>query len=181
MNPAPQQTNLLRNLNAIAEPFVSTGLEGAVFAIDPGPQQSGYVVWDNSTSKLIASGVWPNAEILKLQADCCQIDHAFLAIEMIESFGMAVGKEVFETVLWVGRFQQAWPKPEEVRLVYRKEVKRLLCGTTRATSANIRQALIDRFGSGEAIGNKKTPGPLYGVKSHAWSALAVAITAWETK
>ena len=28
-----------------------------------------------------------------------------------------------------------------------------------------------------AIGKKATPGPLYGVKSHAWAALAVAITA----
>jgi len=48
----------------------------------------------------------------------------------------------------------------------------------RAKDANIRQALIDRYGPGKdkAIGQKKTPGPLYGFKSHEWAALAVAVT-----
>lgn len=187
----PIQTDLLRVRSAAMDPLAPVrnellpetfGFQGVVFSIDPGPQQSGYVIWDNIRSCVIGCGVWSNVQILKLQHEAWHVDGVrSLAIEMVESFGMAVGKEVFETVRWVGRFQQAWPEPEAVRLVYRKEVKRLLCGSLRATSANIRQALIDRYGSGEAIGNKKTPGPLYSVKSHAWSALAVAITACETR
>ena len=51
------------------------------------------------------------------------------------------------------------------------------CKRLHALSMNIRQALIDRFGGKEkAIGLKKTPGPLYGISSHAWAALALAIT-----
>jgi hypothetical protein len=44
----------------------------------------------------------------------------------------------------------------------------------RAKDQNIRQALIDRLGP---PGTKKNPGPTYGVTSHMWSALAVAVTA----
>jgi hypothetical protein len=98
-----------------------------------------------------------------------------LALEMIASYGMAVGAEVFETVRWIGRMQQVWRDPEAVRLVYRRDVKLHLCGSARAKDQNVRQALIDSLGP---VGVKKTPGPLYGVKSHAWSALAVAVTAW---
>ena len=97
-----------------------------------------------------------------------------LAIEMIASYGMAVGREVFETCVWIGRFKQAYPDPDAVKLVYRKDVKLHLCGSARAKDANIRQALIDKLGP---VGTKKAPGPLYGVTSHAWAAVAVAVTA----
>jgi len=96
-----------------------------------------------------------------------------LAIEMIASYGMAVGREVFETCVWIGRFQQVWRSPESVRLVYRRDVKLHLCGNPRAKDPNIRQALIDLLGP---AGTKKQPGPTYGVKSHAWAALGVAVT-----
>jgi len=61
-----------------------------------------------------------------------------------------------------------------------------LCKNNRAKDANIRQALLDRFpatGGGKApqIGTKKQPGPLYGVTSHLWSALAVAVTWADTQ
>jgi hypothetical protein len=54
-------------------------------------------------------------------------------------------------------------------------------GNQRAKDPNIRQALLDIFpgtggGATPQIGTKAKPGPLYGVTSHAWSALAVAIT-----
>jgi hypothetical protein len=93
---------------------------------------------------------------------------------------MAVGKEVFDTCVWVGRFLEHWrvtkPSPIEanVELIYRREVKLHICGNPRAKDANIRQALIDKFG---VVGSKNNQGPLYGVKSHAWAALGVAVTA----
>jgi hypothetical protein len=38
--------------------------------------------------------------------------------------------------------------------------------------------LLDRFGPGRevAVGTKRAPGPLYGIKGDEWSALAVALT-----
>jgi hypothetical protein len=59
-------------------------------------------------------------------------------------------------------------------LLPRKDVKMHLCGTPRAKDGNIRQRLLDLLGP---QGTKKQPGPTYGVKSHAWAALAVAVTA----
>jgi hypothetical protein len=40
----------------------------------------------------------------------------------------------------------------------------------------VRQALIDRLG---LQGTKKAPGPTYGIKSHEWAALAVAVYGWD--
>jgi len=101
---------------------------------------------------------------------------------MIASYGMAVGREVFETCLWIGRFMECARDPEAVNLVYRRDVKLHLCGTSKAKDANIRQALLDMFprtGGGKTpqVGTKGQPGPLFGVSSHAWAALGVAVTA----
>lgn len=148
-----------------------------ILAIDPGTKESGWVIYRDG--KVSDSGVDTNEDLLQVVSHIHRTGVPRLAIEMVASYGMAVGKEVFETVRWIGRMQQAWFEPEEVKLIYRKDVKLHLCGSPKAKDTNIRQALIDKFGGPEAIGNKKNPGPLHGVKSHAWAALAVAVTALE--
>lgn len=141
--------------------------EPKIFAIDPGNTQSAWVVFDGAVR---GHGIIPNEEMLRI---VLTQDVGQLAVEMVESFGMPVGKEVFETVFWTGRFVQAWGPNRWVK-VYRKEVKLHLCGSMRAKDPNIRQALLDRLGP---QGTKKFPGPTYGIKSHEWSALAVAVFA----
>jgi len=151
---------------------------GTVLALDPGTDVTGWALLDHGV--VIGSGVMPNHDVLaslSLYIDshgwmCAEV----LAIEMIASYGMPVGREVFETCVWIGRFIEAWE--DRYRLIYRKDVKMHLCGSPRAKDANIRQALLDKLGP---QGNKANPGPTYGVKSHAWAALAVAVTAAETK
>ncbi|AVU02493.1 hypothetical protein EBA05_08575 [Xanthomonas oryzae pv. oryzae] len=142
-----------------------------VMAIDPGTEESGWCeLWDGVVAD---SGVSGNHELL-LEIHRGRFDYCCtLAIEMIASYGMPVGKEVFETCVWVGRFQQAWRAPGLVRLVYRRDVKLHLCGNVKAKDANIRQALLDLIGP---QGTKKAPGPTFGVKKHAWAALGVAAT-----
>ena len=140
-----------------------------ILAIDPGTEQSGWVVFIDG--RVIDSGVWSNEELLKRVA-ILPWDYV-LSIEMIASYGMAVGKEVFATCVWIGRYIQAFRAPDAVKLVFRKDVKMHLCGTPRAKDSNIRQALIDMLG---APGTKKEQGGTYGIKSHAWAALGVAVT-----
>lgn len=142
-----------------------------ILSIDPGPTQSGWVMYE--AGRVIDAGVDDNELLLKMVQDA---EHGRLAIEMIASYGMAVGREVFETCVWVGRFMQAWRDPKAVRLVYRQQVKLHLCNSPRAKDANVRQALIDKLGP---QGTKKAPGPTYGVSSHAWAALGVAVVAQE--
>lgn len=142
-----------------------------LLAIDPGTDESGWVILDDD--RILASGVYPNETMLsRVKAEHHgKIDG--LAIEMIASYGMAVGREVFETCVWIGRFKQAWRSPDDVMLIYRRDVKLHLCVTTKAKDANVRQALIDLLGP---QGTKKAQGATYGVKSHAWAALGVAVT-----
>ncbi len=144
-----------------------------ILAIDPGTEQSGWCRFGGGI--VCESGVFPNHEVLRFVKECNGVCYT-LAIEMVASYGMPVGKEVFETVRWIGRFQQAWRDPEAVRLIYRRDVKLHLCGNMRAKDPHVWQALLDKLGP---VGTKKQPGPLYGVKSHARSALAVAVTAAE--
>ncbi len=104
-----------------------------------------------------------------------------MTFESIESYGMAVGREVFETVWWTGRFFEAVARRgANASRLPRKAVKLHLCGSVRAPDSNIRIALLDRFGGTElAKGTKKAPGPLFGIKSHEWAALALAVTWWD--
>lgn len=102
-----------------------------------------------------------------------------VVIEEVESFGMPVGRDVFQTVRWSGRMEEAiGHSAGHCYFLPRREVKLHLCGSARAKDGNIRQALLDRFGDGSkaAVGTKKNPGPLFGVAGHAWSALALAVT-----
>lgn len=145
------------------------GEEMSILALDPGPAQSGWALFDGG--RVAGAGVLPNADALRMVQESAA---DMLAVEMIASYGMAVGREVFETCVWVGRFQQAWRDPSGVKLLYRQEVKLHLCKSPRAKDANIRQALLDLLGP---QGSKKAPGPTYGVASHAWAALGVAVTA----
>lgn len=147
-------------------------MANAVWAIDPGPVESGWVIL-NPDKSIRAYGITDNETLVGMIEQWPGI----LAIEMIASYGMPVGKEVFETCLWIGRYIQAHNLSRLVRaalLVYRKDVKMFLCGTVRAKDSNIRQALLDWFGP---AGTKAKPGPTYGIKSHIWPALGVAVTA----
>lgn len=143
-----------------------------ILAIDPGTNESAMVIIRDG--KISDYSIQPNSDMLKsiraygyTSTDC--------AIEMIASYGMPVGKETFETCLWIGRFIGAWEgiHGKEPALLYRKDIKMHLCGTMKAKDGNIRQALLDKWGP---QGTKKSPGPTYGISSHVWAALAVATT-----
>ena len=97
------------------------------------------------------------------------------AVDLTVDHGMAVGAEVFDTVWWAGQFAEAVHRVPVVMLP-RRALKLALSGDSRAKDANIRAALIDRFGGSAAVGRKAEPGPLYGISRDVWSALAIAVT-----
>lgn len=143
------------------------------FAIDPGPAESGYVLYGDN-GKVFEWGTLPNSEML---ARIARGPGGLPVIEMIASYGMPVGAEVFETCVWIGRFVQAYAAPGLVMRVPRMAVKMHLCHHNKAGDSNIWKALVDRFGP---PGTKKKPGTLYGIRAHARAALALAVYAGDT-
>lgn len=143
-----------------------------ILAIDPGPTQSAHVILSDDL-KPKYFGINDNESVLKTVRACSVTNNIdFFAIEMVASYGMPVGKEVFETVFWIGRF---WERANfaDKKFIYRLQEKTNLCHDSRAKDSNIRQALIDRFGP---VGTKKNPGWFYGVSKDVWAAVAVGVT-----
>lgn len=146
-----------------------------ILAIDPGTTQSAYVLLEPSVNAVWEKGILPNEKAILRFRDL-NPDEA--VIEMVASYGMPVGKEVFETCVWIGMFKreiQLLGIP--VNFAYRKDIKVHLCGSTKAKDRNIRQRLIDLIGP---QGTKKTQGPTYGFKADMWAALACAVFYAET-
>ena len=149
-----------------------------ILAVDPGPLESAYVAYEGDrtvcpyTLAILDCGKLLNDNLLNEQFSR-PYDH--FAIEQIRGYGLRVGNEVFDTCVWVGRFMQS-VDGSDVVLIPRKTIVTNLCGNSQAGDKFVRLAIMDRFGGAGSIGNKKQPGPLYGVTGDMWSALAVALT-----
>lgn len=151
-----------------------------ILGIDPGTEKTGWVIYDTENHSIIDKGIDLNETVLRTiiskEADT-------VAIEMIASYGMPVGKETFETVYWIGRFTEvAIGLDRSVYRYYKKtDINPSICFNSKANDSTIRRALLDMFpktggGSEPSIGTKKQQGSLYGFNSHMYPALAVALT-----
>lgn len=162
----------------------------SILAIDPGNTESGYVIMDKDTLKPLLFGKINNDILIEDIFDY-DVLHGFrvteIAIEKIASYGMAVGKEVFDTCIWIGRFYQHLTQyytactsyRDDIHYIYRKDEKLILCGSLKAKDSNIRRALIDRFAKHDfknGKGTKKNPDWFYGFKADIWAAYAVGVT-----
>lgn len=152
-----------------------------ILAIDPGNIESGVVLLDDNL-KPIEYGKWNNENVRQeLRRNNKKYGYTLhIAIEMIASYGMAVGQSVFETCIWIGRFKEmAEQYNMNVTYIYRKDEKMNLCNSMKAKDSNIVQALIDRFAPNtpnKGKGTKKEPGWFYGFKKDIWQAYAVGVT-----
>lgn len=161
-----------------------------VIGIDPGCLESAVVIYDSERKRIDVHFKKPNTELLNWFQQFEEDEEVDgICIEMIASYGMAVGIEVFETCVWIGRFMEAL-KNCKVRRVYRKTIAGYICNDARAKDANIRQSLLDLVGPQkiartELVDTKKgqvsktvmVPGPTFGLKGDTWSALSIAIWA----
>lgn len=140
-----------------------------VLALDPGTSETAYVFM-NKHGEIGSFGLTSNIEmigIIKLESTFTN-----LVIEEVRCYGMAVGKDVFETIKWTGRFWEiAAQRSIPVDWIGRKEVMMHWCGSAKAKDSNLNIALQDFYGG---KGNKKAPGPMYGLNGHTRSALALA-------
>lgn len=151
-----------------------------LLAIDPGDEMSALLVYTDSPECLDSHGIFPNERVLELIDELALDGVDECVIEMVASYGMAIGRDVLETIFWIGRFAERWEarRGSPAARLIRRQVKMHLCHNATANDSNLRAALIDRFGPGKAkaVGTKKDQGPLYGVKADIWQALALAVT-----
>ena len=149
-----------------------------IFSIDPGNEESAYCIIEHDTLKPVEFAKINNHDLI---ANVRSLRQFQVVIEMIACYGMAVGKEVFDTCVWIGKFSEASYNISfnpNVQYVYRLEEKLHICQSPKAKDSNIIQALKDRFGD---KGTKKAPGWFYGFSKDIWQAYAVGLTYIETK
>ena len=169
-----------------------------ILAIDPGNELSGFVLM-NDGLEIFEKGKVDNYDLINKMHETEWRFFApdILLVEMVASYGMAVGQTVFDTCVWIGYFHCTWDVLFTGKRfsVYRKKPNKIdkidsvamtMCKSTRAKDTNVRQAVLDRFpstGGGKTpqVGTKACPGPLYGVSGDVWSALAVALTFLESE
>jgi hypothetical protein len=157
-----------------------------LLAIDPGNRESGWVVIDVASRRPVEFGKTENLALLE-RIEWGLGEGGGAVIEMVASYGMAVGADVFETCVWIGRFTEALrhyrfdrKTPE---LIKRQPVKVHHCHSAKAKDANLRQALVDRFALGQpnyGKGTKADPGWFYGFRADIWQAYALAVYAADT-
>ena len=144
-----------------------------ILAIDPGPTDSAWVLWDSEKHDFFGArmGLMNNLdwlapktmELLLSEVDLC-------IIEMIQSYGMGVGRSTFITCTIVGRIQLLC---EEYNTPWKMYGRPTIAGQIGAKGdTKIRASLRMRYGDAKK-GEK-----LEGVKKDIWAALALAV-AWE--
>lgn len=166
----------------------------AVLGIDPGPTHSAFSAirpGEPPSKALKGCGYLENEKLLPVIRQWSSfhgVSDAVLAIETYQNYNLRVGKDVFESIFWTGRFYEVWmnahsdPTPP-LRLT-NPQIRGLLCHSSSATQSAVSEVLYGLFGPGRknAIGTKKEPGPmsLYtpDPKNHLKDSLAVAVAAW---
>lgn len=152
-----------------------------VLGLDPGPTNCGAVLYDTEYRRVCLA--WKSltvADALVGAGAEGAIRPGLVAIERVQSYGIA-GASLLRTAEVGGMLYHAASRAgSSVVWLYRREVLRGLDVTGKGNRDSlVRQRLIEIHGGdrASAVGTKKQPGPLYGVSSHAWQALAVAVVA----
>jgi len=141
-----------------------------ILGIDPGPVETAYCLIDKDFNIHIA-GKAPLESVFNFFTVARPPDH--IAIESIQSYGMAVGRSVFDTCYTIGRVLQ---KCDDLGLPFflypRPEYTRRICGVGKINDAVLRQALLLRFG-----GDKKGE-PLFLLKGNSDKRSAFAVASY---
>lgn len=120
-----------------------------VLAIDPGNIESAFVLW--SGGKCLDKGKIPNEKLLKKNWHI--IGSIEIAIEMVSSYGMAVGQEVFDTCVWIGIFKSHFEQLYncKVKLIFRKTIKMHHCHSVRAKDGEVNVVLRQKYGEDNTV------------------------------
>ena len=147
-------------------------MRNGVLGVDPGPTESAFALVSEDQRgdpRVIRAGKVGNDSLIE---QLRQYSPAHVAIESIQSYGMAVGRSVFDCCYFIGEVIRACKDAGIPFTLYpRPEYTRRICGVGKVNDAVLRQALLIRFG-----GDKRGE-PLYALKGNSdkRSAFAVAV------
>jgi hypothetical protein len=146
-----------------------------IFAVDPGPTTCGAALLSGGevlgTSKAASVGVLCELLSTRDWSSWRQTPDVVL-IERVQSYGQA-GRHLLETSESVGRLlQAALSGGHRVVLVPRRLVCKALDVSGAGKDAQVAEACRTILGP---KGTKANPGPTYGVTSHGWQALGLAL------
>ena len=152
-----------------------------IYAVDPGPQACGVVLYDTFHRTVIESHkAQPVADVLQAITAHGKASTAHvIACERVQSYGIS-GAHLLHTAEVYGRVLERanLARLEFVSMTRRDVLLWLdLLGAPGNRDANVRARMLELHGGGRRIacGTKAAPGPLYGVASHAWQALGLAV------
>lgn len=166
-----------------------------VIAIDPGPETSGLVVcrtdeaMGDRVSRVISANKAATIEDVRHAINKYSLDfkmgRALIAMERVSpgrsSWSLTRTSEVCGRILEMVYQHSPERTKQDFVMMTRAQVLRTLRVAGRASERDklVRHTLIEMHGGDRmnAVGKKSDPGPLYGVASHAWAALAVAVAA----
>lgn len=146
------------------------------FAIDPGPERSGWCAYDPGNMIVLNGGIDENEHvknILRSWGECDTLIECYLASYNVRY----IGATVVNTVLWTGRFLEAsCGCGRSAHLIHEPDVRLVLCGNKRAKETQMRQRVRDILGP---LPTKKQPSKHWAIRptSHVWSAVALCL-AW---
>lgn len=148
-----------------------------IVAIDPGTSESGYCALRDGVPA--AFGTVANIELLQILRSIRPSADAqtTVAIEQMQSYGGPVSTDVFQTLIWSGRLQEA-AETSGFAVVYlpRVRVKTHLCRKPNATDAEVWAAVCDRYGVAYSRGKQPAKGTvLHGITGDARQALALGL------
>ena len=141
--------------------------DGAILAVDPGSSQSAWVWLD--PDRIVDHAKEANADVLAM----LRIIGGTVVIEDISPRQQPLGKEVADTLRWIGRFMEAAQRHAAVHLITRQAVTAYhIDGGTKDADKRIRAAIIERYGGGNPV---KRDHVLHGITADQWSALAIGL------
>lgn len=141
-----------------------------ILGIDPGSEKSAIVVINTDLTIIWSKEIDNDTmrDVITRTILSKNPGSVTVAIETIQSFGMAVANSVFVTARWAGRFEErAVSVGAHVELIGRRTVKHALLGNVAGGDKGIIEALRREY--------SKRDLSLEGIASHRWSALAVAV------
>lgn len=161
-----------------------------MLGIDPGPQTHGAVLYDSNARRVLWSAKAIDSADLEFQVESLHATGLRPFRIVIERpaamgvIGVGMAGHMLDTAWVAGRLAGVLGEVHAIKIetMTRRQVLRWLGVMSGKGSADsrVRAACIadhENPGGPPAVGRKASPGPLYGVSSHAWQALGLVL-AW---